>query len=165
MPVLSKKGSSKVCGWIFSVLPSWVWESQRASTGNSVSWSLAHSSRFSFHRMAFFPSLKQNFITYRSSKVSSRPDCNFKIHQLWQSGFSRVYSSCCCSCLFEREIIKIDQSSHKMYSNKILNCQESTTILNARTKKVWKLIEGTSYIRMHSFHKGQSTEWKTNSFV
>ena len=23
----------------------------------------------------FFPSLKQNFIAYRSSKVSSRPDC------------------------------------------------------------------------------------------
>ena len=38
--------------------------------------------------MAFFPSLKQNFITYRSSKVSSRPDCIFEIHQLWQSGFS-----------------------------------------------------------------------------
>ena len=34
---------------------------------------------------AFFPSLKQNFIAYRSSKVSSRPDCFFEIHQLWQS--------------------------------------------------------------------------------
>ena len=30
-----------------------------------------------------FPSLKQNFIAYRSSKVSSRPDCIFEIHQLW----------------------------------------------------------------------------------
>ena len=30
--------------------------------------------------VAFFPSLKQNFIAYRSSKVSSRPDCNFEIH-------------------------------------------------------------------------------------
>ena len=30
---------------------------------------------------AFFPSLKQNFIAYRSSKVSSRPDCIFEIHQ------------------------------------------------------------------------------------
>ena len=28
---------------------------------------------------AFFPSLKQNFIAYRSSKVSSRPDCIFEI--------------------------------------------------------------------------------------
>ena len=36
--------------------------------------------------MVFFPSLKQNFIAYRSSKVSSRPDCIFEIHQLWQSG-------------------------------------------------------------------------------
>ena len=28
--------------------------------------------------VAFFPSLKQNFIAYRSSKVSSRPDCIFE---------------------------------------------------------------------------------------
>ena len=93
----------------------------------------------------FFPSLKQNFIAYRPSKVSSRPDCIFAIHQLWQSGFSRVYSNCCCSCSFEPEIIKIGQSSYKMYSNNILNVQESTTILNTCTKKVWKLIEGTTY--------------------
>ena len=48
--------------------------------------------------VAFFRSLKQNFIAYR---------CIFEIHQLWQSGFSRVYYNCCCSCLFEPEIIKI----------------------------------------------------------
>ena len=95
--------------------------------------------------VAFFSSLKQNFIAYCSSNVSSRPDCIFEIHQLWQSGFSRVYSNCCCSCSFEAEIIKIGQSSHKMDSNNILNFQESTTILNAYTKKVWKLIEGTTY--------------------
>ena len=59
----------------------------------------------------------------------------FEIHQLWQSGFSRVYSNPCCSCSFEPEIIKIGQSSHKMYSNNILNFQESTTILNACTEK------------------------------
>ena len=93
----------------------------------------------------FFPSLKHNFIAYRSSKVSSRPDCIFEIDQLWQSGFSRVYSNFYCSCSFEREIIKIGQSSHKMYGNNILNFQQSTTILNACTKKVWKLIEGTTY--------------------
>ena len=29
---------------------------------------------------AFFPSLKQNFIVYRSSNVSSRLDCIFEIH-------------------------------------------------------------------------------------
>ena len=37
---------------------------------------------------AFFPSLKQNFITYRSSKVS---DCIFEIHQLWHSGVKGVF--------------------------------------------------------------------------
>ena len=40
--------------------------------------------------VAFIPSLKHNFIAYRSSKVSSRPGWIFEIHQLWQSGFSRV---------------------------------------------------------------------------
>ena len=101
--------------------------------------------------VAFFPSLKQNFIAYRSSKVSSCPDCIFEIHQLWQSGFSREYSNSCCSCWFEPEIIKIGQSSHKMYSNIIVNFQESTTILNAYTKKVWKLIESTLYVNFLFF--------------
>ena len=32
----------------------------------TVSWSLGHSSKSSFHRMAFFLSLKENFIAYRS---------------------------------------------------------------------------------------------------
>ena len=59
--------------------------------------SLKHSIRFCG---IFFPSLKQNYIAYRSSKVSSRPDCIFEIHQLWQSGFSRVYSNSCWSCSF-----------------------------------------------------------------
>ena len=107
--------------------------------GRKAVWSIPYVS------VAFFPSLKQNFIAYYSSKVSSRPDCIFEIHQLWQSGFSRVYSNSCCSCSFEPEIVKIGQSSHKMYSNNLLNFQESTTILNACTKKVWKLIEYTMY--------------------
>ena len=51
-----------------------------------------------------------------------------------------VYSSSCCSCSFEPEIIKIGQSSHKRYSNNIVNFQESTTILNARTKKSGNLL-------------------------
>ena len=59
--------------------------------------------------VAFFPTLKQNFIAYPSSKVSWRPDCIFEIHQPWQSGFSRVYSNCCYSCSFEPEIKKIGQ--------------------------------------------------------
>ena len=91
----------------------------------------------------FFPSLKQNLMAYRSS---SRSDCIFEIHQMWQSSFSRVYSNCCCSYSFESEIIKIGQSSDKMYSTNILNFQESTTILNAFTKKVWKLIEWVEYM-------------------
>ena len=111
--------------------------------GRKAVWSIPYVS------VAFFPSLKQNFIAYRSSKVSSRPDYIFDIHQLWQSGFSRVYSNSCCSRSFEGEIIKICQSSHKMYSNNGLNFLESTTILNVRTKKVWKLIVCTSYIYIY----------------
>ena len=90
--------------------------------------------------VAFFPSLKQNFIAYRSSKVSSRPDCIFEIHQLWQSGFSRVYSNSYCRCSFESEIIKIGLLSHKMDSNNIVHFQESTTILNTCTKKCRNLL-------------------------
>ena len=81
---------------------------------------------------AFFPSLKQNIIAYRYSNVS---DCIFENHLLWQSGFSRVYSKSCCSCSFETEIIKIGQSSHKIYSN-----------FKYLYKKVRKLIEGPSYV-------------------
>ena len=92
-------------------------------------WSIPHVS------VAFCQSLKHNSIAYRSSNMSWRPDRIFEIHQLWQSGFSRVYSNCCCSCWFESEIIKIGQSYHKMYSNNIVNFQESTTILNACTKR------------------------------
>ena len=263
MPVLWKKRSSKECGSIGSVWPSWVWGSQHATTGNSVSWSLGRSSRSSFHRratrtagyelispnifllswerlsfwsylstlgtnisqifyilsssriivctvltltsncalivsintrrslsMKFFicpiksgvltplllphlssfftdslrswsllchaktdawfmqdspkavwsvsicfcgilPSLKHNIIVYRSFKVSSRPDGIFEIHQLWQSGFSWVYSNS-----FEPEIVKMCQPSHKMNSNNILYFQEFTTNLNTCTKSL-----------------------------
>ena len=89
---------------------------------------------FPYVSVAFFPSLKQNFIAYRSCKVSSRPECIFGIHQLWQSGFSRVYSNSFCSCSFEPEITKIGQSFYKIHTNNILNFHESTTILNAFTK-------------------------------
>ena len=92
-----------------------------------------------------FSKFKTEFYCISFFKVSSRPNCIFEIHHLWQSGFSRVYSNSCCSCSFESEIIKIGQSSHKKYSNNILNFQESMTILNACTKKVWKIIEGTTY--------------------
>ena len=78
-------------------------------------------------------------------------DFIFEIHQLWQSGFCRVYSNCCCRCSFESEIIKIGRSSHMMNDNNIVNFQESMTILNACTKKkkLWKLIEYTTYIWCH----------------
>ena len=100
--------------------------------GRKSVWSIPYVS------VAFFPSLKQNFFAYRSS---SRPDCIFEIHQLWQSGFSRVYSNCYCRCSFKPEIIKIGHSSHKMYSNNIVNFQECTTILNACTKKSGNLLK------------------------
>ena len=109
----------------------------------------------------FFPSLKHNFIAYRSSKVS---DCIFEIHQVWQSGFSRVYSNCCCSCSFEGEIIKIGQSSHKMYSSTIHNYQVSTTILNAHTKKVWKLIVFTLYVNNNNNNNNNSSREKLKLF-
>ena len=85
------------------------------------------------------------------SKLSSRPDCIFEIHQLWQSGFSRVYSNCCCSFLFEPEIIKIGQSSHKIYSNNILNFQTSATILNAYTKKSENLLNTPRISMWHKY--------------
>ena len=127
-----------------SLLPLKNWCSIHARCSKS---SLKHSIRV----CGIFPSLKQNSIAYHSSKLSSRPDCIFEIHQLWQSGFSRVYSNFCCSCSFEPEIMKIGQLSHKMYSNNILKCQESMTILNDGIKKVWKLIEYTTYIQIQPY--------------
>ena len=128
--------------------------------GRKAVWSILYVS------VAFFPSLKQNFIVYRSSKVSSRPDCIFKIHQLWQSGFSKVYSNSWCRCSFEAEIIEIGQSSHKMYRNNIVNFQESLTILNACTKKKkedWKLIVYITYISLRSFPLPTFLSKKTNA--
>ena len=57
-----------------------------------------------------------------------------------------MYSNSCCSCSFKPEIKKLGQSSHKLYSNKILNFQESMTILDVHRKKVWELIVCTSYV-------------------
>ena len=45
--------------------------------GRKAVWSIPYVS------VAFVLSLKQNFIAYRSSNVSSRLDCIFQIHQLW----------------------------------------------------------------------------------
>ena len=67
-----------------------------------------------------------------------------------------MYSNSCCSCSFEAEILKIGQSSHKMYSNNILNFEESTTILNACTKKSENLLNASRiyiyiYIYIHIY--------------
>ena len=122
-------------------------------------WYLIHarcsksSLKHSIHFCGIFSNFKTQFIaSHSSSKVS---DCIFEIHQLWQSGFSKVYSNSCCSCSFEPEIIKIGQSSHKMYNNNIVNFQESTTVLNAHTKKSLEtycihLVLGTSFSRIHA---------------
>ena len=123
-------------GFLESLIPLKNWCSIHARCSKS---SMKHSIRF----CGIFPNLKQNFIAYRYFKVS---DCIFEIPLLWQSGFSRVYSNCCSSCSLEPEIIKIGQSSHKMYCNNIVNVQEPKTMLNAHTKKVWKPIVCTSYI-------------------
>ena len=101
--------------------------------------------------MTSFLSLKQNFITYGSSKVSSHPHCIFEIHQLWQSGFNKLYSNCCCSCSFEAEIIKINQSSRKMYSNKYTEFSRVYNNSKFLNKKVWKLFECTTYTYIHIY--------------
>ena len=117
-------------GFLESLMPLKNWCSIHARWLKS---SLKHYIRF----CGIFSKFKTEFITYHSSKVS---DCIFEIQQLWQPDFSRVYSNCCCSCWFEPEIIKIGQSSHKMYSNNILNFQNSMTILNAHSKKSGNLL-------------------------
>ena len=101
-------------------------------------WSKSSLKNSILFRGIFFPILKQNFIAYRSSKC---PHCIFEIHHLRQSDFSRVYFNYCCSCSFEPDIINISQSSYTMYSNNILNFQESTTILNASTKNSGRLLK------------------------
>ena len=102
-----------------SLMPLKNWCSIHARWSKS---SLKHSIGF----CGIFPSLKQNSIPYRPSKVS---DWIFEIHQLWQSGFSWVYYNCCCSYSLKPEILKIGQSSHTMNSNNIANFQESSTTI------------------------------------
>ena len=116
--------------------------------------SLKHSIRFCCH----FSKFKTEFycISFFQSVVTSR--LYFEIYQLWQSGFSRVYSSCSCSFSFEPEIIKIRQSSHKMYTDKILNFQASTTILSACTKRL------ETYWRNHVYLSWVRAMCSTKSF-
>ena len=106
--------------------------------------------------VSFFLCLKQNCIAYGSSKVSSRPDCIFEIHQQWQSGFSRVYFHSFNSYSFEPEIIGIGKSSHKIYTNNILNFQGTKPILNACTKMSGNLLKAlrTSFFLISSSETG-----------
>ena len=78
-----------------SLMPLKNWRSIHARWSKSR---VKHSIRFC--GIIFFK-FKTEFFAYRSSKVS---DCIFEIHQLWQTGVSRVYSNYCCSCWFEPEI-------------------------------------------------------------
>ena len=119
--------------------------------GPKAVWSISYVS------VDFFPSLKQNCMAYRSSKVSSRPDCIFEIHKLWQSGFRWVYSNCCSSFSFDPEIMKIFQSYHDMYSNNILSFQESTSILNACTKKSGNVLKALRHHRNPPLRVGCDT--------
>ena len=95
-----------------SLMPIKNWCSIHARCSKS---SLKHSIRF----CGIFSKFKTQFYCILFFKLS---DCIFEIHQLWQSGFSRVYSNSWCTCLIEA-----DQSSHLMYSNNIVNFQECTT--------------------------------------
>ena len=101
-----------VCVVLESLMQHKNWCSIHARWSKNI---LKHSIRFCG---IFFQSLKHNYIAYRSSNVS---DCIFEIHQLRQSGFSRVYSNSYWRCSFELEIIKISQSSYKIYSNSTVN--------------------------------------------
>ena len=79
-----------------------------------------------------------------------------------------MYFNSCCSCSFESKIIKIGQSSHEMYSNNILNVQESSAILNTCTKKGLKLIEGNTYVNIYretSAEQNIIKKKKINKFI
>ena len=97
MPVLTKKGSSKACGWICSLWPSWVWESQHSSPGNTVSCSLGHSSISSFHRRS--PEHQE----LRNLNWSARP------------------SPCCHDNVFLSDLLwaPLGQTSRKSYASSV----------------------------------------------
>ena len=64
-----------------------------------------------------------------------------------------MHSNCCCSCSFKPEILKIGQLSHKMHPNNILDSQESTTILNARTKKCGNLLNAPRISHVEAYQR------------
>ena len=129
-----------------SLMPLRNWCSIHARWSKS---NLEHSIRF----CSIFPCLKQNFIAYCFSKVSSCPDCIFEIHSLWQSGFTRVNFNSFCSRSFEPKIIKNGLSSHTIYSNNILHFRAPTSILNACTKKSKNLLKAPRYLHVAVFNQ------------
>ena len=62
----------RLSAFLESLMPFKNWYTYHARSPNAV-W------RIPYVCVAFFPSLKQNFIAYHSSKVSWRPDCIFEI--------------------------------------------------------------------------------------
>ena len=82
-------------------------------------WCLIHvrcskiSLKYSIPFCAIFSKLKKSILLHIVLLNCPRTDYIFEIHQLWQSGFSGLYSNCCCCCSFKPEIIKIGQLSQK----------------------------------------------------
>ena len=78
-----------------------------------------------------------------------------------------MYSNSYCSYKFALKQEKIDQSSHKEYSNNILKYLEFTAIINACTKKVWKLIDNKLNLNIHVKHSPilQYTQWSCDKLL
>ena len=115
----------RLSAFLESLMPLKNWCSIHARWSKS---SLKHSIRF----FGLFSNFKTKFYCL-SFFLTSR------LH-FWNSPAVTINSNSCCSFSFKPEVIKIGQSSHNMYSNKILNFQESMTILNTCTKKSGNLL-------------------------
>ena len=137
--------------WISILLKNWC--SIHARWSESI---LKHSIRF----CGTFPNLKKILLHIELPHVQIA-------FLKFTSKFIRVYSSYWCSCSFEAEIIKIGPSSLKMYSNNILNFQESTSIVNACAKKsgnhvsIWpeKYNNGRIYCKIKTSYNSKRNDW------
>ena len=75
-----------------------------------------------------------------------------------------MYFNCYCSCSIEPEIIKIGESSHKMYSNNILNVKEFMTILNTHPKKSGNLSYAPRIFLFHHLCTPRESPKSTRTF-
>ena len=110
-----------------SLMPLKNWCSIHARWSKS---SLKHSIRF----WRIFPRLKQNFIAYRSSKVSSRPDCIFEIDQLWQSVMWQLEGiACLCGeiVFLSHNAFNLNKVSCNLNSETSSNHDSTSTRLNS----------------------------------